>query len=266
MTKNISSRDWEALSAYLDGYLSKKERQRLEERLQQSMELKNGLEELRRTRRVLRSQPKMRAPRNFMLTADMVGAKATSRSTPRFFPVMRLASVLASILLVLVVVGDLLTAPIIQTAQLDGANRAVEEAATQAPEAGEEEMPAAVPEAQRYSEKALEPEATANAGIMMMAAPTEEAQGAPAEPPSGLTSPSGGGGPSAEGQATDTAAVVAPTETSPPTEELMPAPIETPTPTAPSGRIYWRTAEILLALIAVTSGLIALYLRLSSSG
>jgi hypothetical protein len=215
---------------------------------------------------VLRSQPKMRAPRNFTLTADMVGAKGSRRTGPKFFPVMRLASVLASILLVLVVVGDLVTASTFRTAQMDQASRAVEMEAPAAPEAGEVEMPAAVPEAQNYSEKGLEPEATAPAGMAMLAAPTEAAQGTPAEPVEALTSPSGGGSAPPEGQPTATAEAIAPTETPPPTVEIMTAPVET-LPTAPAPeRNYWRTAEILLLLIAVASGVIAIYLRRSSGG
>ncbi len=133
MTKYITSRDWEALSAYLDGYLTQKERQRLEERLLHSAELKYGLEELRRTRQVLRSQPKMRAPRNFTLTPDMVGVKTTRPSDPRIYPVMRLASVLASILLVLVVVGDFLTVSVYQTAQSDMAATGIEATVAELP-------------------------------------------------------------------------------------------------------------------------------------
>ena len=265
MTKNISLRDWETLSAYSDGYLSHKERQQLEERLQRSVELRNGLEELRRTRRVLRSQPKMRAPRNFTLTADMVGAKAVGRSAPRMFPVLRLASALASLLLILVVVGDLLTAPGVQTAQLDNANRAVEMAAPAAAESGEVEMPAQAPEAQAYSEKSAEPDETPPSGMMMLAAPTEEAQATQAEALSAPVLPSGAGGPPPGDQATDSAAIMAPTERPPPAAEIAPAQSEQPAQPLPSGRIYWRTTEILLALIAVSSGLIALYLHRSST-
>ena len=104
MTVNISSRDWEALSAYLDDQLSTKERARLEARLQSSPELKNGLDELRATRAVLRSQPKLRASRNFALTPEMVGVKQPTRA----YPAMRLAAVLASIMFVLVFVGDII--------------------------------------------------------------------------------------------------------------------------------------------------------------
>ena len=205
------------------------------------------------------------------------------RQPTRAFPVLRLASVLASILLVVVVAGDLLTAPNYQAAQLDRTNQAVEMAAPQAPEAGEIEAPAQAQESQAYSEKSLEPEATASGPRMMVAAPTEEAQGTSEAPAAALALPSGGGGQPPEDQATDTAGiaassqVLAPTETIPPAE--TPAPAENLTPTEapatvqaaepavsmPSGRSYWRVAEILLALIAITSGLVAYVLRRAAS-
>lgn len=102
MTDEIKLRDWEALSTYLDGQMSAKERKRLESRLQASAELRAGLVELKRTRDILRSQSKVRAPRNFTLSAQMVGLRQASPA----YPAMRLAAVLASLLLVLVVVGD----------------------------------------------------------------------------------------------------------------------------------------------------------------
>jgi anti-sigma factor RsiW len=103
MKNQIKSRDWEALSAYLDGQLSNREHTRLETRLRSEPELQVALEELQQTRGVLRSLPKLRVPRNFTLTPEMVGLK---RDTPRMIPVLSFASVLAMILLVFVVIGD----------------------------------------------------------------------------------------------------------------------------------------------------------------
>jgi len=103
MKNNIKSRDWEVLSAYLDGQLSSREQTRLETRLKQDPDLQSALEDIRQTRNVLRSLPKLRVPRNFILTPEMVGLK---RDTVRFFPVLRLASVLAMILLAFVFIGD----------------------------------------------------------------------------------------------------------------------------------------------------------------
>lgn len=265
MTKNISSRDWETLSAYIDGYLSSKERQRLEERLLHSAELNQGLDELRRTRQVLRSQPKMRAPRNFTLIPDMVGVKDSRRSETRIFPVMRLASVLASILLVLVVVGDLLTAPVYQMAQMDTARSGLEATAAELPAMEEAaELEAAAPAAGVASEKALEPEGTPAGEVMMMAVPTEEAQDSQAEPPAALAMPPGDGGQAPEEQATAETEQQLPTETPLPTIEPTTVAVEEPAPAAPPSRVFWRTAEILLALIAISSGLVALYVRRTS--
>ena len=85
------------------GRLSSREQTRLETRLKQDPDLQSALEDIRQTRNVLRSLPKLRVPRNFILTPEMVGLK---RDTVRFFPVLRLASVLAMILLAFVFIGD----------------------------------------------------------------------------------------------------------------------------------------------------------------
>lgn len=108
MTMRISSRDWEDLSAYLDGELTPRERSRLESRLEARAELRAALEELRRTRMVLRSYPRVRAPRNFTLTPQMAGIRTDRRPTLQLFPVMRLTAVLASLLFVFIVLGDFL--------------------------------------------------------------------------------------------------------------------------------------------------------------
>lgn len=100
-------RDWEALSAYLDNQLKAKDRVRLESRLNESPELRSALEELRRTKAVLRSQPRLRAPRNFTLTAQMAGVRTGRPPVHGSYPVLRLASILATIFFVLTTVGEL---------------------------------------------------------------------------------------------------------------------------------------------------------------
>jgi hypothetical protein len=107
-TKRIQNRDWEDLSAYLDGQLAQKDRSRLEKRLQASVELRTALDELRRTRSVIRSQPRLRAPRNFTLTPEMVGRRKPNWSFPSLFPALGMTSALASALLVVVFLLDLL--------------------------------------------------------------------------------------------------------------------------------------------------------------
>jgi hypothetical protein len=109
MTKQIPVREWEAISAYLDKQLSEKERVRLEARLKTSPELQFALEEMRQTRALLRSQPRLKAPRNFTLTPEMVGRKAKARPEPRSYLFFRFASAMATMLLVFVLLGDLFT-------------------------------------------------------------------------------------------------------------------------------------------------------------
>ncbi|HSQ27792.1 MAG TPA: hypothetical protein VLM80_11770 [Anaerolineales bacterium] len=108
MNGKVSLRDYEALSAYLDGSLEEQNLTRLEKRLQVEENLKQELEVLRRTRVILRSQPRLRAPRNFTLTPQMAGGRQQARNTMGAFSALRLASVLATIFLVLVMAGDLI--------------------------------------------------------------------------------------------------------------------------------------------------------------
>lgn len=112
MNNRIGTREWEALSAYLDNQLNTRDRARLEAQLKSDAELRRAYEELRRTRIILRSQRRMRAPRNFMLSPAMAGvrrgaAQSALRSNPGPFTVLRLASVLATIFFIFITVGDL---------------------------------------------------------------------------------------------------------------------------------------------------------------
>lgn len=119
MKNPIKPRDWDALSAYLDGQLSDREHARLETRLKTDPELQTALEELRQTRGLLHNLPKLRVPRNYTLTPEMVGLK---RDIPRLVPILRYVSVLAMILLAFVAIGDFMTpaapgsAPVMETA------------------------------------------------------------------------------------------------------------------------------------------------------
>ena len=106
MKPQISSRDLKSLSLFLDDQLSAAERQRLERRLQE--------DEMRQTRKLLRSVPRLRAPRNFTLTPQMVGLQERKP----FFSVMGFVAALASFLFVLVLAGDLLGASTSLTKQL----------------------------------------------------------------------------------------------------------------------------------------------------
>lgn len=272
----LSDREWEALSAYLDGQLAAKEKTRLEERLQKSSDLRSALEELRRTQAVLRSQPKMRAPRNFTLTPEMVGARRPSNPFAGAFTFLRLASAMASVLLILVVIGDLFTgvssAPTAMSGETQVAQLRVLEAAP-AGEAGEiplEEAPAeAAPEGEVMRQQAdevplLAPEATGSPAIAAEAVEepaAEEPQAGMMVQPSEEAAADASAMRAGEGEAQPEAAppqAAAQEETgAAKAESLEEARAASPWLTSS----VWRALEIGLAIIALTTGLAALWLR-----
>jgi hypothetical protein len=132
MTTLLSQRDIEILSTYLDGQLTDSEGARLESRLQAEIELRTTLEEMRRTRAILRSAPILRAPHNYTLKPGMVKSR---QRIPRAYPVLRLASVLASFLFILAFVGDLIgqrapaLAPVVMVQQVEAPTAVVMEGA-----------------------------------------------------------------------------------------------------------------------------------------
>lgn len=92
-----SFRDVELLSTYLDGQLDPSDSARLETRLKADPELRAVLDDLRRSRGLLRKLPSRRAPRNFTLSPRMAGLKPPA---PRAFGALRFATALATFLLV----------------------------------------------------------------------------------------------------------------------------------------------------------------------
>ncbi len=123
-----SERDWLLLSAYLDGELSEQENAALKQRLQTEPGLQEDLRDLRRTRAVLRAAPQRRVPHNFTLTRAMA---AETRRSSGWLPALSLSSLLATLALVVTLLGRML--PLTTTA-----NAPMMEA-MQAPAAGAEE-------------------------------------------------------------------------------------------------------------------------------
>jgi len=107
MTTGITEREWEDLSAYIDGQLAPQEKARLERTLRSRADLRAAMGDLRRTRELLRDQPAIRAPRNFTLSPKVVKSHQPRSLFSGLFQTMRVASVVASILFVLVLLGDL---------------------------------------------------------------------------------------------------------------------------------------------------------------
>ena len=104
MKMDISPRDWQELSAYLDQQLNSRARSRLEARLRDEPQLRIALQDLQRNKMLLRSQPRLFAPRNFTLTPQMAKIRPVSPA----YPVVRLVAAMSSILLIIVLAGDLL--------------------------------------------------------------------------------------------------------------------------------------------------------------
>lgn len=127
MTTRISNRDLEALSAYLDGEIPTDQKRTLEARLKSEEQLNQAFNELRQTRMILRSTPRVRAPRNFTLTPRMVGARPVR---PWTFPVLSMASVMATFLFILVFLGDRYITQQQQTVSLMAAQSAATETFT----------------------------------------------------------------------------------------------------------------------------------------
>lgn len=100
--------DEEQLSAYLDGRLSAPGRVRVERHLATCEACRHELAALRRMVELLRHIPPVRAPRSFVLPRSMAIAQQAHRSWNLTYGVLRGATAVVSLLLVLFVSGDLL--------------------------------------------------------------------------------------------------------------------------------------------------------------
>ena len=84
----LSSKDWELLSSYMDGELNPRDKARVETRLSTQPEFLEALDGLRRTKAILRKAPIRKVPRNFTLRA----ADVQPVKTPRWIPTMQWSS------------------------------------------------------------------------------------------------------------------------------------------------------------------------------
>jgi hypothetical protein len=248
MKTNITNRDWELLSEYIDQQLSPGKKSKLELRIQQEPELRAALDDLRRTRYILRSAPRMKAPRNFTLKPHMV----PQRKPRRAYPFFQLASAMAAALLLLVFVGEFFTTNLGSPV------------AMQSPPS--EPMPAAAPDQMRALDEFAQEEAVEE---KLLAVP-EAAEGS-------LVEEEGAGAPSIaavpEGEIAPTELLeedlrlFAEPEVYDPEMALVEPAAPTTADTAASqeetfmGLNLWRLLQISLAVIAVGSGLAAFYFR-----
>jgi len=241
MTTRISNRDLEALSAYLDGEISTVQKRALEARLKSEEQLSQAYNELRRTRMMLRSAPRVRAPRNFTLTPRMVGVRPGRNWS---FPMLSMASAMATLLFILVFLGDRYITQRFQPATLMAAQSAATEALALDTSPGETAQPMieSVPpemESEMEGEKSkltaplpTTEEPAAEPGALQitpeMTPGSRELQLGAAPPEAGYPSPFEAIGPDEEVQRTG------------------------------AGVFYLRLAEILLILIALGSGTAAI--------
>jgi hypothetical protein len=200
MDQMISPRDRRLISDFIDGQLKPDQRTRLEARLEAEASLRQALDDMARTCRLLRSQEPLRAPHNFTLTQAMVrGRKPAPLPT---YPVFGLVSAVTALLLILVLAGDWLSTRgiimpqpnVLEMTQVMSAQQPAGEAADfEAEQVGEESNlePTAVAEAveaQPMLEMAVEASATATPELLQ-AAPVEQpepsAKSAPQESPPG---------------------------------------------------------------------------------
>ena len=127
----LSTRDLELLSAYLDSELSARDLARLLPRLDREPGLKQALEEMKAVIQQLGSLPETPLPRSFTLTPDLVGI----RSRPRIYPVFQFATALAAIAFVALVGLDTFTGQFSMASRGAVMSDAVEEALVAAPQA-----------------------------------------------------------------------------------------------------------------------------------
>lgn len=100
------TQDLTLLSAYLDHALREPEQKRLETRLAHEPDLRERLENLRRTKQMIGFLPRLKAPRNFTLTPEMVAVQKTRQP---LFVTLRYATAIAAILLVVLLGAEWIT-------------------------------------------------------------------------------------------------------------------------------------------------------------
>jgi hypothetical protein len=139
--KSAAEKRQEQLSAYVDGQLSRQERQRFERDLAADAALRHQVEQQRLIKSQLSRLPRRRAPRNFTLEPSLYGRPGPQTAT-WLYPTMRTATALAAFFFVLAVIFELAGAFLI------GASRAPVAMEAIPPEQSAPAPPFATPEPQ----------------------------------------------------------------------------------------------------------------------
>ena len=151
-TPQLNHTELELISAFLDGQLPDEQVRQLRQRIAQDPEFKQAYEDLRLTRLALRRTPQIRRRRSFTLTPEMVEKPARVWNL-KF--TSRLVAVVATVLLVVVFVGDVFLLPragsgvaMFSAADSYSANEAADmDMLAEEPMGGGAEMPMAVEQA-----------------------------------------------------------------------------------------------------------------------
>jgi hypothetical protein len=103
MTTTLTFKQYQLISAYLDGRCSSREKITVESMLEKDAELKRVLAEFARSKKMLAALPSARAPRNFTISPAMAPQKPQ-----RFFlaPALNYASLVAAVLFVFIFAGS----------------------------------------------------------------------------------------------------------------------------------------------------------------
>lgn len=282
MKYKVSDRELELLSAYLDNELSPKEQVQIEARLESNPRLRRILGELHQNRAAIRSLPRLRAPRNFTLSPEVAGVKPMRRTYPAF----GIVSALSSLVLILVLVGDFLFQPAmvsqpiadqpaaealaVETTSEVEILREAEIILTPQAEAPEE-LPQAAPAESEAEAESVVMEVEGTAGTPAVETPkgidtfsskipqitaTQPTQGDTATP-----SPTQTAIQPTQTPTISTPAVTIDSEVIEPVESVMPSSTITIEPPPVSSPPYIQILEISLAVIALGTGALAIFLR-----
>ena len=105
MKVTLTQKDWMLISAYLDERLSNAEIGKVESRLKTDLQFKQAFTEIQYARRILRSLPMKRAPRNFTLSPQRIKMPVRRGW---FQPALSFVSATAALVLIVVFAGSTL--------------------------------------------------------------------------------------------------------------------------------------------------------------
>ena len=108
MSRSLSFKEYQLLSAYMDGRTSTREKARVEAMLADDADFKQAYNEFTRLKKMMKAVPRVKAPRNFTLSAAMAPQKPQ-----RFFlaPALNYAALVTAILFVFLFAGSRLALP-----------------------------------------------------------------------------------------------------------------------------------------------------------